>query len=203
VLVSQAAKSIIQQRSRCLSEEHFDNSSISLRVFGPDSARKLSIKLVTTKPNRFSCKLDHVLTSTAQNHSINGIYVTQKLSPESGFHSKFVISVESAVEQPLVLISHLPRDAFFDRFEINRIDFGSLNVKCYGDAHLEAPAHVTAAKDNFLAISNITNRMATEIPFHFRYQPASSTDRFRSVTIPKMIGFGKSNHSTGYIFSTR
>ena len=110
-----------------------------------------------------------------------------------GYHPRLTVAFKPngnpapcRIETHFVLFQ-LTNDAFLDRYELARMDFGpSVGVECFGDADLEAPAHSSAALQNSAVIS-VTHEACVaksiDIPFHLRYQPSSTNNRYSNVTI--------------------
>ncbi|KAI8921814.1 hypothetical protein BC831DRAFT_475333 [Entophlyctis helioformis] len=119
------------------------------------------------------------------------------IEPTFGYHSKLTVRVGkqsgacgSSEASDILVVLHLSSDAFADRFELGRMDFGPhIRVAALGDADLEVPSNSPVARDNLVLIHfahscSLPTDLSVEIPFHLRYQPATATrDRARPIRV--------------------
>ncbi|XJO71046.1 hypothetical protein BDV3_000628 [Batrachochytrium dendrobatidis] len=138
--------------------------------------------------------IDNVLDYSFQN-ATTPVHITTTIEPVVGYHSKLLIFVSNPnvlvctasnnyedAYMDLAVAFHLSKNAFIDRFEVGRIDFGQkVQISVFGNADLEVPANDPAAQENIalLRIRKMCNEKEEtriEIPFHLRYQPPTSTN---------------------------
>lgn len=85
--------------------------------------------------------------------------ISRKLSPGIGYHQNIQFTISqppgaSYTSDPmLVLLLYLDHNTFADRYEISRRTWPSkMEIKCFGDADLEAPANAIQAKPNMVVV---------------------------------------------------
>jgi hypothetical protein len=113
----------------------------------------------------------------------------EALIAKQGYHAKLKFAVKRAPHTNFTVIHHVPRDFFYDPYELARINFGNTKVSVHGSVDLEVSVDAAAAKDHLLVaeMGKDTFYPRLEVPFHVRYQPPSEEKAYGHVYMPSPV----------------